>query len=92
MIPIGRRDHGRGCDACYFRIQYIPKLGLALWKYKIDPRESRRLLRLAVSVDGRHALCLLSDPKIGSGANRWIPRGIGQGVFFGPLEIKIISL
>ena len=51
-------------------------------KYKIDPRESRRLLRLAVSVDGRHALCLLSDPKIGSGANQ--SRVASAEVFFGP--------
>jgi hypothetical protein len=40
-----------------------------------DPRESRRLLRLAVSVIGRHALRLLSDPNIGSGANLWIRLG-----------------
>ena len=74
--------------ACFFRIQYIPKawLGLALWKYKSDPRESRRLLRLAVSVVGRHALRLLSDPNIGSGANLLDPR-MACGGSFGPLRL-----
>jgi hypothetical protein len=56
-------------DACCFRIQYIP---LARPRPCGKPRAIRvSHVRLAVSVIGRHALCLLSDPNIGSGANLW---------------------
>jgi hypothetical protein len=27
VLPIGRRDQGRGCDACFFVSTIYPKLG-----------------------------------------------------------------
>ena len=72
-------------DACCFRIQYIP---LATPRPCGKPRAiCVSHVRLAVSVIGRHALRLLSDPNIGSGANLLDPR-MACGGSFGPLRLN----
>ena len=71
LVTIPARDGAIrvNVDACCFRIQYIP---LARPRPCRKPRAIRvSHVRLAVSVIGRHALRLLSDPNIGSGANLW---------------------